>query len=90
MALDEFWRSTPRTVSLAIEGYRRRRGWAAWHSGAPGNFKDVTFDDMLGRPRREHKAMSADQMMKNLRRISVANNAAVAARARQRAANHGE
>lgn len=26
-----FWHETPRTVFAMIRGYRRRRGWAAWH-----------------------------------------------------------
>ena len=71
---------------LYLEGYYRGRAWAAWNAGAPANFEDVTFDDLLGKPRKP-KAMDPEQMKTNLHRFAVGHNAALAARAREGVAN---
>lgn len=60
---------------LAIDAYHRRRAWAAWHAGAPANFKDITFDQLAGiKP----EPVSVEQMEANLRRFAAAHNAALA------------
>lgn len=47
----EFYRSTPRIIALAITGYRRRRGWMAWHIGAMSRIGGEDYpalEDMTG------------------------------------------
>lgn len=74
MSAEEFWRSNPRTVNLVIEGYLRRRAWQAYHAGYGIHCKDAKLADLLGRPT-EKPPMSPDQMLLNMRRHMIANNA---------------
>lgn len=81
LSLADFWASTPRTVMVAWQAYQRRRAFSAWFAGAPANFPKLTFAELAGESLPERPAMSAEQMMANLRRFAVAHNAALAARA---------
>lgn len=74
MSAGEFWRSTPRIVNLVIEGYLRRRAWDAFHAGYGIHCKDARLADLLGRAT-EKPPMSGDQMLANMRRHMIANNA---------------
>ncbi len=73
MTPEEFFRSTPRIVSLAIEGHRRRRAWAAFHAGYGMHAKDAELGDLLGKPRPvEVEEMSDEQLVQNIRRWRIA------------------
>jgi hypothetical protein len=75
MSLTEFWDSTPRVTALFIEGYIRRRAWAAFHSGYGIHGKDARLEHLTGRapaggrPRGE---MSPEEMAANIRRWRIA------------------
>lgn len=64
-------RATPRLIVAAIGGYRRRRGWLAWHIAALGRTDDFPELEALTGPAQiphgqdDEKAL--DQMMHNVR-----------------------
>lgn len=66
-----------------IEGYLRRRAWGAFHAGYGVHVKDADYTALLGR-KVEKPAMSPEQMLANLRRHAVAQNARLARRAATR------
>lgn len=44
----DFWRQTPRTILAMIRGYRKRRGWQAWHGAIlPRADKVPDLHDMM-------------------------------------------
>ena len=73
MDVETFWRTSPRIINLVIEGYRRRRAWAAHHAGYGIHCKDADIAHLLGRtPRAEPEEMTADQLVQNIRRWRIA------------------
>ncbi|MFO6447867.1 hypothetical protein ACLBKU_12040 [Erythrobacter sp. NE805] len=61
-------------MNLAVEGYRRRRAWAAFHAGYGVHTKDAEIGHLLGR-QAEKAPMSVEQMMANLDARLTAHNA---------------
>lgn len=65
-----FWRETPRTTVLAIQAYRRRRGWLAWNTAALQRFAfDNGFpslESLMGLPDRESEAHRQVMLRHNL------------------------
>ena len=58
-----------------IDGYRRRRAWAAFHAGygTTGAVKDPEFSHLLGKARKPvAQVMSDDAMAQNIRRWRIA------------------
>lgn len=73
MSLTEFWDATPRITALVVEGYRRRRAWAAFHAGYGLHAKDAKLEHLLGRaPAAASEPMSEEAMAQNLRRWRIA------------------
>lgn len=68
---DAFWRETPRTTMLAVEAYRRRRGWQAWNTAALGRFEFKqgypSLEQMQGLPERDDEAHRQMMLAHNLR-----------------------
>lgn len=89
MTLEEFWRSTPRLTNLFVMGYLRRRAWAAFHSGYGMQAKDARIEDLMF-GRKERPAMTPDQMLQNLRRHRVAQEARLKALAKLERRDDGE
>ena len=89
MGLDEFWRSTPRTINLYVEGYRRRRAWSAFHAGYGIHCKDAEIEHLMG-GKTEKEPMSPEQMLLNLHRHAVVHNARLKAREQAQGQQDGE
>jgi hypothetical protein len=72
MSVSEFWDSTPRITSLFVEGYLRRRAWAAYHAGA-WQSKDVKLADLMpvaaGSSKPKGEAMDPEHLLRMVRRI---------------------
>lgn len=66
----EFWRETPRTTILAIEAYRRRRGWLAWNTAVLQRFEFEnypTLESMMGIRETDSDAHRRVMLAHNLR-----------------------
>lgn len=63
---------------LAVQAYKRRRAWAAWHAGyaTTGNVKDADFADLLGR-KPQSSAMPDEELVANIRRWRIAHSGRV-------------
>jgi hypothetical protein len=73
MSVEEFWRTTPRITNLVVEGYLRRRAWAAFHAGYGIHLKDAKLDDLLGKAAKAPpEPMSDEAMAQNIRRWRIA------------------
>lgn len=70
----EFWLATPRLIDLVLRGYKRRRGWMAWHTAVLGRMDGKNMPslaDLIGENRHAEPASTAAQpavmMAHNLR-----------------------
>jgi hypothetical protein len=77
MGLEEFWKATPRVVSLVIEAYWRRRAWAAFHAGYGMTVKDAKLVHLLGRP--AQRSTTADDLLARFDRFAASHNRAIGA-----------
>lgn len=77
MSVEEFWRSTPRITNLVIEGYLRRRAWAAFHSGYGMQSKNARIEHLLGRPVKPRQR-DTDSMLAAFDRFAARHNARIA------------
>lgn len=62
-------------TALFIEGYIRRRAWAAFHAGYGIHAKDAKLEHLTGRAPAGHRPggeMSLDEMAANVRRWRIA------------------